>query len=95
MNFLYYFLWLLKEIARSSINVTKIIWSRNLKLNPKADWIHTKLKADIKKVIYANSITLTPGTVTINLEDDKLFVHSLEEDGLKDLENGTMENKIC
>lgn len=90
-----YFLWLLKEIAKSSISVTKLIWSRDLKLNPAMDWISTKQTTDIGRVIYANSITLTPGTITVCVENKRLLVHSLDGSSLKDLEVGEMDGRIC
>lgn len=95
MNKIIYFFWLLKEIAKSSVNVTKLILSRKLSLSPAAAWIYTKQSSDIGRVIYANSITLTPGTITICVENQRLLVHSLEALNLKDLESGEMDNKIC
>ena len=95
MRKLYYILWLTKEIAKSSFNVTKLIWSRDLRISPVMDWVKTKQTTDIGKTIYANSITLTPGTIAVYVEDKRLLVHSLEEAGLKDLENGEMDGRIC
>lgn len=95
MNKLIYIFWLLKEIAKASIAVTRLIWSRELKLCPVMDWIPTKQTTDIGRVIYANSITLTPGTITVCVESRRLLVHSLEASGLKDLEGGEMEGGIC
>ena len=45
-------------------------------------------------VIYANSITLTPGTVTLSTEDNKLLVHALDIKFMRDLEDGTMDRKV-
>ena len=91
----FYFLWLLKEIAKASWTVTKIIWSRDLRISPVVAWIPTKQRTDICRVIYANSITLTPGTITIDLEDKAVLVHALEKSGIEDLRTGEMDGRIC
>lgn len=94
MNKLSYILWLIKEIAKSSLAVTKLIWSGDLKLSPSVAWIPTKQTTDFYRVIYANSITLTPGTITVCPENKRLLVHSLEGSSLKDLEKGEMDRRI-
>jgi multicomponent Na+:H+ antiporter subunit E len=51
--------------------------------------------SDLGKVIYANSITLTPGTVSINLTDDnRIIVHSLTQEGMDELKNGEMLRRV-
>ena len=84
MNLLRYILWLAKEIFLSGITITKIIWNRNINviISPRLEFVPTKLKNDIARVIYANSITLTPGTISVSLEKDKILVHSLTKEGL-------------
>ncbi len=86
-----YIVWLLKEIALSSIKVTRIIWSRNLNVSPVTGFVSLRLKKDLSKVCFANSITLTPGTITLFVEKNKILVHSLTQEGL-DLDN--MHNNI-
>lgn len=82
MNLLRYILWLAKEIFLSSIMITKIIWNKNIIISPRLEFIPTDLKNDRARVIYANSITLTPGTISVYLEKDKILVHSLTKEGL-------------
>ena len=89
-----YAFWLMREIAKSSISVTKLIWQRRLSITPNISWITTKQQSDVARVIFANSITLTPGTITICVEDDRLLVHSLTKDGRRDLQDGEMDNRI-
>lgn len=83
MKILHYIIWLVKEILISALTVTKIIWSKKIdQISPTMDFIPAKLKSNIAKVIYANSITLTPGTISIFLDKNKILVHSLNKEGL-------------
>ena len=62
-------------------------------INPQLIRIKTTLKHDLPKFVYANSITLTPGTVTVKIEGDELLVHALTDETAKGLD-GVMEEKI-
>ncbi len=70
--------WLLKEIAVSNLAVTKLILSGRTPDNQKLLLTAATQQSDINKVIYANSITLTPGTITVETEDDQFLVHALD-----------------
>ncbi len=74
-----YLMWLLVEIIKSNVAVTKILLSRRIEINQKFLTIPFSQKTDLAQVIYANSITLTPGTVTVETEDKTLWVHVLNE----------------
>lgn len=79
---------LIKEIIIANIHVAKIVLSPNMTISPSVVTIETKLKGDFNKVILANSITLTPGTITLHLYDNKYVVHCLDkssEEGLNGL----------
>ncbi len=96
--FLNYVFWLFLEIAKSSFAVSMIVWSRDIQISPTVISIITKQSRDWLKVLYANSITLTPGTITISLDRDTIIVHSLTSEGIKDLLSGVMDDKcssIC
>ncbi len=83
MKTLRYIAWLAKEILISSLAVTKIVWTKKIaQLSPAMDFVPTKLKSEVSRVIYANSITLTPGTISVFLDENKILVHSLTEAGL-------------
>ena len=84
-----YLLWLTKEIIKSSISVIKIILRKDVNINPVFEWIDSEQKNDIGTVIYANSITLTPGTVTLDVKNNMLLVHALEQSSIDDLKNST------
>lgn len=89
-----YIMILLKEIVVSNILVARIVLSRDLKISPVLIKIKTNIKSDLNKAIYANSITLTPGTLTIILEEDELLVHCLEENFALGAQNSDFERII-
>lgn len=73
-----YLLWLLKEIAKSNIAVTKIILAGKQPQHQKMFEVPVSQKSEIAQVVFANSITLTPGTITVETEDDNFIVHALD-----------------
>ncbi|WP_375333489.1 MULTISPECIES: Na+/H+ antiporter subunit E [unclassified Candidatus Tisiphia] len=91
-----YFTWLIKEILLSSLGVMKIIWRKNLNLQPVFEWIDSEQKNDTSLVVYANSITLTPGTVTLDIANNMLLVHALEQSSIDNLKFGdsTMSKRV-
>ena len=91
--FSYYF-WLIKEIIKANITVVKHIWLGKDSISPQVKTIKISQKTDMGKVIYANSITLTPGTVAIDLQGDEIIVHALLANDMKSLENGEMDARI-
>lgn len=90
-----YTLWLIIEIIKSSISVSKIAWRRNISIYPLLETITSRQYQVIGVVIYANSITLTPGTVTLSTEDHKLLVHALDIEFMRHLQDGNMDRKIA
>ena len=89
-----YYTWLIKEIIRSNLVVVKHIWLGNKSISPVFATITASQKTEIGKVIYANSITLTPGTVSVNLEGDRIMVHALLQESINDLEYGEMDRRV-
>jgi multicomponent Na+:H+ antiporter subunit E len=73
-----YLVWLMVEIAKSNWAVTKVILSRNMPSNQNMFEVPVTQKSEIAQVVFANSITLTPGTVTVESEDDNFIVHALD-----------------
>jgi len=72
-----YFFWLFIEIIKANIAVVRAVMSPNLEVSPTLTKIPTPQKSDIGRVMFANSITLTPGTVSVSMEDDHILVHAL------------------
>ncbi len=75
--FLGYFLWLLKEIAKANWAVTKVILAPSMGLRQHLFAVPVSQKTDVAQVTFANSITLTPGTITIETEPGRFLVHAL------------------
>lgn len=91
----FYWLWLAKEVAVSAFAVTRQVWKPMNRLTPTVAWVPTRQKTDLGLAIFANSITLTPGTVAIEVEKNRILVHALEAGGVDDLESGRMDAKVA
>ena len=89
-----FYLWLSKEIILSNITVVKHIWLGNKSISPTLKKIKISQQTDMGKVIYANSITLTPGTIAIDLIEDEIIVHALLSQGVEVLETGEMDRRV-
>lgn len=74
-----YWCWLAVQILKSSIDVARIILSRKPAIAQKFIFVPTSQTSDMSRVIFANSITLTPGTVTVETQDGYFTVHALNE----------------
>ena len=86
--------WLLWEIAKANWDVARIILKPSLPIKPRLMRIRASQKTDLAKVIYANSITLTPGTITLDVRDDKFLVHALSDEAAADLDTGEMDRRV-
>ncbi len=72
-----YFSWLFIEIIKANIAVVRAVLSPDMAISPTLTRIPTPQKTDIGKAMFANSITLTPGTVSVDIQDDHILVHAL------------------
>ncbi|MDK2920008.1 MAG: multicomponent Na+:H+ antiporter subunit [Candidatus Petromonas sp.] len=86
-----YVLLLVKEIIIANFQVAKIVLSRDMKISPNVVKFKTNLKKDLSKTILANSITLTPGTITIEVKGDEFTVHCLSEKNIEGIINSKFE----
>lgn len=75
-----YIVVLLAEIFKANIQVTKLVYSARYEVEPVLVKFHAGLKTDTARVALANSITLTPGTITVTLEGDEFLVHCLDKE---------------
>ncbi|MCF7929607.1 MAG: Na+/H+ antiporter subunit E [Spirochaetales bacterium] len=75
--YLVVFLW---ELIKSNLDVAVRVLNPRLPINPGIVRFKTKMDSDLGKLILANSITLTPGTLTVDVEDDTLTVHWIDVD---------------
>lgn len=74
---LVYFVWLFVEIIKANVQVVKAVLKPDMEVSPTLTKIPLPQAEDISKVMFANSITLTPGTVSVLMEEDHILVHAL------------------
>jgi len=89
-----YWFWLAVEIIKANIDVTKRVLHPGLPIDPRLFTVPTSQATDLGRVIYANSITLTPGTISTDVGGDYIQVHALSAGGEEDLREGTMDRKV-
>lgn len=85
--FFQYFWVLVQEIVKANVAVFKLIMSPELQPEPAIVYFDTDLKTGLAKVLLANSITLTPGTITVSVEDNRFCVHCLDKELARGLED--------
>lgn len=89
-----YWPWLAKEIAKSAWDVTRVIVSPRLKVEPALVRFRPSQRTEIGLVTHANSITLTPGTITIEAGHDEFLVHALTAAGAAGVVSGAMDAHV-
>ena len=94
LRLLRYYVFLGKEILIANIDVVKRIINPGSSISPQVIELPATQNSDLSKVIYTNSITLTPGTVTLELVGNKVKVHALSKEGAMDLQTGRMASKV-
>lgn len=87
-----YFIWLSYEILKANYDTAKVIFSSNI--NPQVFNVKSSQKTVAGQVTYANSITLTPGTVTIQIDDDNFEIHALTKEMAEDVKSGEMDKRV-
>ncbi len=94
-RFISYIPWLLYEILLGTMHVTYLaLHPRMLDvIDPKIVRFKTRLKRDMAQVVFANSITLTPGTITIRIVNGEYYVHALSEKSAQGVP-GEMEERL-
>ena len=93
-RFLLYIPWLLWEIVKANIDIARVIVAPRMAIGPTVLRLKGTQKSELGHVIYANSITLTPGTVTIGLEEGVLSVHALTREAAEGLKSGDMDRRV-
>lgn len=86
--------WLVWEICKSAWAVTKIIIDPRMPISPTMTHVTATQRTSVGIATYANSITLTPGTITTAVRGNSLTVHALVRDGAIDLEGGGMDARV-
>jgi multicomponent Na+:H+ antiporter subunit E len=86
--------WLILEVIKSNLDVSRRILSPRLPITPTIVWVPASQKTEIGRVIFANSITLTPGTVSIDVQEGEIEVHALSKEGAEALLEGEMNRRV-
>ena len=92
---LFYWIWLGREIIKSNIDVAYRILNPALPISPTLFTVRSGQKTELGRVTYANSITLVPGTVTVDIDEDVFTVHALTQAAATDLKRGEMNRRVC
>lgn len=90
-----YWPWLIKEIAKSSWDVSRRILDPRLPISPTLARFRPSQKTELGLVIHANSITLTPGTVAVEVEAGEFLVHALTREGAAGLAGSEMDRRVA
>ncbi len=89
-----YLPWLLREVVRSNLDVARRILSRDPPISPCVTRIKAMQKTPLGQVIFANSITLTPGTLSLRVRDGYVVVHALTREAGEALQDGEMNRRV-
>jgi multicomponent Na+:H+ antiporter subunit E len=94
LRYLRYWPWLLVEMVKSSIDVARRVLSPQMPISPTVFEVRATQKTAVGRVVLANSITLTPGTVTLDLDGDRIKVHALSRDTVDYVLSGEMDRRV-
>jgi multicomponent Na+:H+ antiporter subunit E len=91
-KFILYIPWLIKEILLSNYHVTKLILFK--KPSPKIITLKNTLKTKTASVVFANSVTLTPGSIVLDANEEHFLIHALDKDIAEGMLSGALEKRI-
>lgn len=89
-----YLPWLMREVVRSNLDVARCILSRDPPISPCITRVKAMQKTPLGQVIFANSITLTPGTLSLRIRDGYIVVHALTHEAAEALHAGEMNRRV-
>lgn len=94
VRFCAYVPWLMWQIVLANLHVAWLVLNPKV-IDPRVTRVKSKLESDFSKVTFGNSITLTPGTITMDIDGDDFYVHSLSKKVEDDLLSGDMERRVA
>lgn len=89
-----YIPWIMWEIWKANIDVVKIVLNPAMPISPRLIRVKGTQKTDLGLTLYANSITLTPGTITLDVRNHTFLVHCLTQGAAEGVETGDMDRKV-
>lgn len=90
----FYLPWLFWEITKANLDVARRILAPSLPIEPNMIRVRAGQRSDVCRVIYANSITLTPGTVSVDTAGDEITIHALTRPAAQGVESGEMDRRV-
>lgn len=93
-KFLFYIPWLLFQVILANFHVIYLVWHPKMPIDPRIVRFKTRWKGDLLLTTMANSITLTPGTVTLDIREGEFYVHALSGKLSADLLGGEMQRRV-
>lgn len=87
--------WLAGQIVSASVDVARRIVDPRLPISPSIIYVQADQRSAVGRVSYANSITLTPGTISLDVADNQIEVHALTNDAAEQLARGEMARRVC
>lgn len=91
---LLYIPWLLLEIAKANLHVARVILTPSLPIQPRVIRVRATQHSELGNTIFANSITLTPGTVALDVRGGSILVHALTDQAAAGLTDGAMDSRV-
>lgn len=89
-----YILWMVGQVISANIDVIKRVWAGPRSISPVIITTPSSQKTEVARVLYANSITMTPGTITLAVRGEVLVVHALSREGAEQLQQGEMDRRV-
>ena len=89
-----YLMILIVEIIKANIDIIKLVLTKDPEITPTLMNMKTNLKSRISRVALANSITLTPGTITVTMNENDLLIHAIEKSNLDGIEESIFVEKL-
>lgn len=94
LRLIVYIPWIAGQIVLANLNVARRILSPSLPIAPRLMRVRAHQKTPLCQVIHANSITLTPGTITLDLRNGELLVHALDDESASGLEGASIDRHV-
>ena len=95
LRLLGFWTWLGREIVKSSLEVARVVLRRTMNLQPQVVTLDATQLDRVDQALLGNSLTLTPGTLTLDVHEGRLLVHALTPDGAAALEEGEMQRRVA
>jgi len=89
-----YIPWIAWQVLLANVDVALRVLRPRVNITPRLFKVRTSQRTDLGRVLYANSITLTPGTVSIWVMDDEITVHAISAEGAEELLQGEMDRRV-